>query len=33
MAIDVLDAGHMVAGDANDAFTEAVIRFLDSLAG
>jgi pimeloyl-ACP methyl ester carboxylesterase len=30
-AIEVVGAGHMVAGDANDAFTEAVLRFLDSL--
>lgn len=26
--VDVSDAGHMVAGDSNDAFTEAVIGFL-----
>jgi pimeloyl-ACP methyl ester carboxylesterase len=28
---DVADAGHMVAGDANDHFTGAVMAFLDSL--
>ena len=28
---DVSDAGHMVAGDQNDRFSEAVITFLDSL--
>jgi non-heme chloroperoxidase len=27
--VDVSDAGHMVAGDRNDAFTAAVIEFLD----
>ncbi|MEB2343809.1 MAG: alpha/beta hydrolase [Deltaproteobacteria bacterium] len=26
--VDVSDAGHMVAGDRNDAFTEAVVSFL-----
>jgi pimeloyl-ACP methyl ester carboxylesterase len=26
--VDVLDAGHMVAGDKNDLFTDAVVRFL-----
>ena len=26
--VDVRDAGHMVAGDVNDAFSEAVIEFL-----
>lgn len=26
--VDVSDAGHMVAGDRNDAFTEAVVAFL-----
>jgi len=26
--VDVADAGHMVSGDQNDAFTEAVIEFL-----
>ncbi|HXJ33188.1 MAG TPA: alpha/beta fold hydrolase [Candidatus Eisenbacteria bacterium] len=26
--VDVSDAGHMVAGDKNDVFTEAVVRFL-----
>jgi pimeloyl-ACP methyl ester carboxylesterase len=29
--VDVSDAGHMVAGDRNDRFTEAVIEFLDGL--
>lgn len=28
--VDVRGAGHMVAGDDNDAFTDAVIAFLDS---
>ena len=28
---DVSGAGHMVAGDRNDAFTEAVLAFLDEL--
>ncbi len=28
---DVADAGHMVAGDRNDVFLEAVIGFLDAL--
>ena len=27
--VDVTGAGHMVAGDRNDAFTEAVVRFLE----
>jgi pimeloyl-ACP methyl ester carboxylesterase len=27
--VDVSDAGHMVAGDRNDAFTSAVVGFLD----
>ena len=27
--VDVSDAGHMVAGDRNDAFTSAVVDFLD----
>jgi pimeloyl-ACP methyl ester carboxylesterase len=27
--VDVSGAGHMVAGDRNDAFTEAVQAFLD----
>jgi pimeloyl-ACP methyl ester carboxylesterase len=27
--VDVSDAGHMVAGDRNDAFTASVIQFLD----
>jgi pimeloyl-ACP methyl ester carboxylesterase len=26
--VDVSDAGHMVAGDKNDVFTDAVVRFL-----
>ena len=26
--VDVSDAGHMVAGDQNDPFTEAVVGFL-----
>ena len=30
--VDVRGAGHMVAGDVNDVFTEAVVRFLDGLA-
>ena len=30
--VDVSGAGHMVAGDRNDAFTEAVASFLDGLA-
>jgi non-heme chloroperoxidase len=29
--VDVADAGHMVAGDDNDVFTEAVRRFLEDL--
>jgi len=29
--VDVSGAGHMVAGDENDAFTEAVIEFLEGL--
>lgn len=29
--VDVSGAGHMVAGDRNDAFNEAVLGFLDSL--
>jgi pimeloyl-ACP methyl ester carboxylesterase len=29
---DVMGAGHMVAGDRNDAFTEHLVGFLDSLA-
>lgn len=29
--VDVSDAGHMVAGDRNDAFTDAVVGFLDRL--
>jgi pimeloyl-ACP methyl ester carboxylesterase len=28
---DIASAGHMVAGDRNDLFTEAVVEFLDSL--
>lgn len=30
--VDVADAGHMVAGDDNDHFAEAVLDFLDSVA-
>jgi pimeloyl-ACP methyl ester carboxylesterase len=29
--VDVSGAGHMVAGDRNDAFTAAVVRFLAEL--
>lgn len=29
--VDVNDAGHMVAGDRNDVFTEAVVGFVDRL--
>jgi pimeloyl-ACP methyl ester carboxylesterase len=29
--VDVSGAGHMVAGDRNDVFTEAVVDFLDTL--
>ena len=29
--VDIADAGHMVVGDRNDAFTEAVIDFVDVL--
>ena len=29
--VDVSDAGHMVAGDRNDAFTDAVSAFMESL--
>jgi pimeloyl-ACP methyl ester carboxylesterase len=28
--VDVADASHMVAGDRNDAFTEALLNFLQS---
>jgi pimeloyl-ACP methyl ester carboxylesterase len=28
---DVSEAGHMVAGDRNDAFTDAVVEFLRGL--
>ena len=31
--VDVPGAGHMVAGDANDLFNEAVIDFIGSLPG
>ncbi len=31
--VDVSGAGHMVAGDENDAFTDAVIEFLGDLRG
>lgn len=27
--VDVSDAGHMVAGDKNDIFTEAILRFME----
>jgi pimeloyl-ACP methyl ester carboxylesterase len=27
--VDVADAGHMVAGDRNDAFNAAVIEFVE----
>jgi pimeloyl-ACP methyl ester carboxylesterase len=30
--VDVSGAGHMIAGDSNDLFTEAVLRFLEGLA-
>jgi pimeloyl-ACP methyl ester carboxylesterase len=30
--VDIADAGHMVVGDRNDAFTAAVIDFVDQLA-
>lgn len=29
--LDVADAGHMVAGDQNDAFSQAVVRFLGNI--
>ena len=29
--VDVAQAGHMVAGDRNDAFNDAVVSFLDSV--
>jgi pimeloyl-ACP methyl ester carboxylesterase len=31
--IDVKNAGHMVAGDQNDIFSSAIVRFLRSIAG
>lgn len=31
--VDVSEAGHMVAGDSNDLFTDAVIRFLERTRG
>lgn len=31
--VDVSGAGHMVAGDRNDVFTEAVVEFLDQVEG
>jgi len=31
LVVDVAEAGHMVAGDRNDAFNDAVIVFLDSV--
>ncbi len=27
--VDVKDAAHMIAGDKNDVFTDAVVEFLD----
>ena len=27
--VDVAEAGHMVAGDRNDAFTAGVVKFLE----
>lgn len=29
--VDIADAGHMVVGDRNDAFTDAVVAFIDRL--
>jgi peroxiredoxin len=29
--VDVSGAGHMVAGDRNDLFTDAIVDFLDAL--
>jgi pimeloyl-ACP methyl ester carboxylesterase len=29
--VDIADAGHMVVGDRNDAFTSAVVNFIDGL--
>lgn len=29
--VDIADAGHMVVGDRNDAFTDAVVTFIDRL--
>lgn len=29
--VDIADAGHMVVGDRNDAFTDAVVDFMDDL--
>ena len=29
--VDVSGAGHMVAGDRNDVFTDAVLGFIDTL--
>ncbi len=29
--VDVTGAGHMVAGDRNDLFNEAVVTFLDTV--
>ncbi len=31
--VDIADAGHMVVGDRNDAFTDAVVAFVDGLDG
>lgn len=30
--VDIADAGHMVVGDRNDAFTDAIVGFIDGLA-
>ena len=29
--VDVVEAGHMVAGDRNDAFSSGVVEFLDRI--
>ena len=29
--VDVAGAGHMVAGDRNDLFNDAIVEFLDTL--
>ena len=31
--VDVAGAGHMVAGDRNDLFNDAVVGFLDEVVG